>query len=150
MLQNKHKLVVCCTSALCTRCLKAVNTFKMPFYSVWLLNRMKILSFMWEAAMTVLSMKDSFNLWQNGCVSPLPEKVEEIYMVTLLQKRVGATLCVNIHRNVGFRLVWTHQTCKLRKVNEFMLKFCVDILMWNEIGLTAFWFNSLVGVAIAP
>lgn len=72
--------------------------------------------------MTVLSMKDSFNLWQNGCISLLPEKVVEISTVTLLLKGLGASLCVYAHRDVGFTLVQTHQTCKLRKVNESLLK----------------------------
>jgi len=76
---------------------------------------MKILSAVQEAAMTVLSMKDLFNLWQNGCISPLPEKAVEIRMVTLLLKRMGANSCVYVHRGVGFRLVQALQTCKLRK-----------------------------------
>lgn len=105
---------------------------------------------MQEAAMTVLSMKDSFNLWQDGCTSLLPEKMGEISRVALLLKRMGANLCGCTDRDVGFTLVQTHQAYKLRKVNESLLKPCVDIPMWNEIGLIAFWFNSLVGVAIAP
>ena len=99
---------------------------------------MKILGSMQEAAMTVLSMKDSFNLWQNGCISPLPETVEEISMVTPLLKRMGASLCAYICRGVGFTLVQTHKTRKLSKVNESLLKSCVDIPTWNEIGLIAF------------
>lgn len=95
MLQNKYKLVICCTPAVCTRCLKAVNTFKMPFYSVWLLNRMKILGSVQEAAMTILSVKDSFNLWQNGCISPLPEKAEEISMNTLSLKDGRKPVCMH-------------------------------------------------------
>lgn len=74
---------------------------------------------MQEAAMTILSVKDSFHLWQNGCISPLPEKAEEISMNTLSLKRMGESLCTCIHRDVGFTLIQTHQTCTLRKVDEF-------------------------------
>lgn len=74
---------------------------------------------MQEAAMTILSVKDSFNLWQNGCISPLPEKAEEIRMSTLSLKRMGESLCACIHRDVEFTLIQTYQTCKLRKVDEF-------------------------------
>lgn len=80
---------------------------------------MKILGSMQEAAMTILSVKDSFNLWQNGCISPLPEEAEEISMNTLSLKRMGESLCACSHRDVGFTLIRTHPTCKLKKVNEF-------------------------------
>lgn len=73
---------------------------------------------MQEAPMTILSVKDSFNLWQNGYISPLPEKAEEISMSTVSLKRMGESLCAYIHRDVRFALIQTHQTCKLRKVDE--------------------------------
>lgn len=78
-----------------------------------------MLGSMQEAPMTILSVKDSFNLWQNGCISPLSEKAEEISMSTASLKRMGESLCSCIHRDVGFTLAQTHQTCKLRKADEF-------------------------------
>lgn len=78
-----------------------------------------MLGSMQEAPMTILSVKDSSNLWQNGCISPLPEKAEEISMNTASLKRMGESLCSCIHRGVWFTLVQTHQNCKMRKVDEF-------------------------------
>lgn len=63
--------------------------------------------------MTVLSMKDSFNLWQNGCISPLLEQVEEISTAILLLKRMGTSRFIDV---LGLCYVGqTHQTFKLRK-----------------------------------
>lgn len=55
---------------------------------------MKILGSMQEAAVAALSMKDAFNLCQNGCISPLSEKIE-ISAVTLVLKGMGVSLHVH-------------------------------------------------------